>query len=155
MKRYTSRAAYVLMIAAAVGGTPVTRAQEDAVPIENLRLPIEHYPDGTVKTQLTAGLALMGSSGMMTASNVVFTLFRSDGSVDAVIHAEDCRYDKEAKTAESESSIRIERSGVTISGKGFEWRGDQERVRILSLAKVRFKRNLAGTSGMFQRARKE
>lgn len=130
-------------------------AAEDGLPIENLRLPIDHYPDGTIKTQLKAVFARVPPSGAIVASNVVVELFREDASLDAVIRAEKCRYDKEKRIAESESAIRIERNGVIISGQGFEWNGAKERVRILSMAKVLFTRDLSRTGEALQSGRKE
>jgi len=121
------------------------RAQDSAVPVERLRLPIEHYEDGTVKTQLKAEHALVPQAGAIVASNVVVELFRPDASTDAVIHAEDCRYDREEGKVESDSKIRVERNGIVITGRGFEWYGDKERVKILSMARVVFQRDLSRT----------
>ena len=56
MKWYTDKRMCVLMVVAVVwAGAPATWAQEDAVPIENLRLPIEHYPDETLLAGIPPG----------------------------------------------------------------------------------------------------
>lgn len=140
-------------LAATLPAARAGRAQDAAVPIQNLRMPVEHYEDGTVKTQLKAGLALVPQSGTIVASNVVLELYHEDASLDAVINADDCSYNREESQAESDSNIRIERDGIVITGKGFEWQGNKERVKILSMARVVFQRNLSRTRGLLSKER--
>jgi hypothetical protein len=129
---------------AAACGCP---AQEAAMPIRNLRLPLEHYEDGTVKTQLRAGVALVPPQGIVTASNVVVELFLPDGSVDVRLDAEDCRFDREQGRVDSENRVKVTRAGVELSGKGFIWQREKQRVKILSRARVAFQRDLKKTRG--------
>lgn len=145
----------VLFAATWFVGSGVLAQDGEAMPIENLRLPLEHYEDGTVKTQFKAAFALVPPKGVIVATNVVIELFLPDGTRDAIVEAEDCRYDREGQTVTSDSRIRMERQGVVISGKGFEWLGARERVRILSVARVSFARNIAATSNILKRLGKE
>ena len=111
-------------------------AEEMAMPVKNLRLPMEHYESGAVKTQLKAGFALVPPKGMIVASNVVMHMFFEDGSTNVLMVAENCNYDREKQSANSEGKIKIVRDNIIITGKGFEWYSERERVKILSGAKI-------------------
>ena len=111
-------------------------AEEMAMPVKNLRLPMEHYESGAVKTQLKAGFALVPPKGVIVASNVVMHMFFEDGSTNVLMTAESCNYDREKQSAESEGKIKIVRDNIVITGKGFEWYSERERVKITSDAKI-------------------
>lgn len=111
-------------------------AEEMAMPVKNLRLPMEYYDSGAVKTQLKAGFALVPPSGVIVASNVVMHMFFEDGSTNVMMTAEDCEYDREKQSAKSGGKIKIIRDNIVITGKGFEWYSERERVKILSDAKI-------------------
>jgi hypothetical protein len=120
-------------------------ADEMAMPVKNLRLPMEYYESGAIKTQLKAGFALVPPKGMIVASNVVMEMFFEDGSTNVLMTAENCEYDREKQTAGSKDKIKIIRDNVVLTGKGFEWYSERERVKILSDAKIVLTRE-AGTS---------
>jgi len=134
-------AALGLALAAVGGGV----AQDEVMPIENLRLPLERYEDGTLKTQVRAGVALVPPEGLIVASNVVVEMFAPDGTLDLRMEAEDCRLDRQQGAADSSSRVRVERGDVTLSGEGFVWSGEKKRVRIKSKARVAFRRDLLKT----------
>ncbi len=111
-------------------------AEEMAMPVKNLRLPMEYYESGAVKTQLKAGFALVPPKGMIVASNVVMHMFFEDGSTNVMMTADSCNYDREKQSADSDGKIKIVRDNITITGKGFEWYSERERVKITSDAKI-------------------
>lgn len=120
---------------------------EIAMPVKDMRLPLEHWPSGAVKTQLTAGQALVPPQGMIMASNVVLKMFFEDGASNVTVTAASCLYDREKQTAESEDHIKIEREGAVLTGVGFEWSADRERVKIRTKARITFARDLGRTRG--------
>lgn len=145
----------LLLLAWVAAASPAVRevvAQDAAMPIKNLRMPLEHYKDGTVKTQLKAAYALVPPDGLILASNVVMEMFFEDGALDSVIKAVDCRYSRDQQHVQSDSAIRIERNGIVISGKGFEWYGEEHRVEICSEARVEFRRDLSRTRDLLERS---
>lgn len=122
-------------------------AEEMAMPVKNLRLPMEHYENGAVKTQLKAGFALVPPKGIIIASNVVMEMFFEDGSTNVVMTAESCEYDRAKETATSTGKIKIVRDDVVLTGKGFEWYSNRERVKILSEAKIVLRRKAGKSAG--------
>ena len=121
--------------------------EEMAMPVKNLRLPMEHYDSGAVKTELKAGFALVPPNGMIVASNVMMRMFFEDGSTNVLMTAESCNYDRKKQSANSEGEIKIIRDNVVITGKGFEWYSERERVKILSDAKIVLTRKDEGSQG--------
>lgn len=114
----------------------MAEAEKMAMPVKNLRLPMEYYESGAVKTELKAGLALVPPKGMIVASNVVIRMFFEDGSTNVLMTAENCEYDREKQSATSDGKIKIVKDNIVITGKGFEWSSERERVKILSAAKI-------------------
>ena len=120
---------------------------EKTIPIEDLRLPLEYYEDGKIKTQLIAGLAKVPPRGDIEASDVRVEFYRENGESEARMFAEECRYMRTAAMATSESNVRLEREGIVITGTGLEWRAKEQMVKILDNAKVVLKRSIKGKSG--------
>jgi len=145
--RRTKTSARLRMLAAGLALAAGAAAQDDVMPIENLRLPLERYEDGTLKTQVRAGAALVPPEGLIVASNVVVEMFAPDGTLDLRMEAEDCRLDRERGAADSSSAVRVQRGDVKLSGKGFVWSGEKKRVRIKAEARVAFRRDLFKTKG--------
>ncbi len=125
----------------------VVMAEEMAMPVKNLRLPMEYYDSGAVKTQLKAGFALVPPKGVIVASNVVMHMFFENGSTNVMMTAEDCKYDREKQSAKSGGKIKIIRDNIVITGKGFEWYSERERVKILSDAKIVLTRKGGSSQG--------
>lgn len=111
------------------------------MPIKGLRVPLEYYTNGNVKCHILAAAARMPDGGDVRASDVRVEFFRPDGSVEAFMAAEDCVYAKEKKLVTSSSKVRVERGNLLITGKGFEWSADAQRVRILADVRVEFSRD--------------
>lgn len=111
-------------------------AEEMAMPVKKLRLPMEYYESGAVKTQLKAGFALVPPKGIIVASNVVMHMFFEDGSTNVMMTADNCKYNREKQSATSDGKIKIVRDNIVITGKGFEWYSERERVKIISDAKI-------------------
>ena len=113
---------------------------DSAMPVKNMRLPLEFYDNGVIKTQLKAGYALVPPEGMIIATNVIMEMFFEDGSTNVIITAHDCKYDRKKQFAGSDNKIKIVHEDIVITGKGYEWFADKERVKILSEAKIIFNR---------------
>ena len=131
MRWWTSAALAGAVLASALPAS----AGDDAMPIKDLRLPLERYDDGKIKTQLVAGQARVPAQGDIEAKEVRVEFYK-DEAVDALMLAEDCRYNRTEGTARSGSQVRIEREGVVITGTGFECNIKDQTVKILSDVRV-------------------
>lgn len=121
---------------AALFGLPARVPAQDA-PIKNLRVPLDFYDNGQVKTQVTAGTANLGNGGsMIEAKDVRIEMFAPDGTVVSRAEAAGCTIDRDKGVATSSTSIRVERQGMTLRGVGFEWHANDQSFKILSQAQV-------------------
>jgi lipopolysaccharide export system protein LptC len=116
----------------------LSRAQ-DAPEMTNLKLPLELHENGKVKTQVTAGTAVVSEQGEIRAKDVKIEMFDEDGKLDAVVIAESCYVDREKEFVTSDTQIEFERHDLLITGRGFEWNGKEQTFKILHKAKVVFK----------------
>jgi len=112
-----------------------TSAGDDDMPIKDMRLPLERYDDGKIKTQLVAARARVPAEGDIVAKKVRLEFYKDD-HVDAMMVTEECRYDRTKGTATSDSPVRIEQAGVLITGMGFECSVQDQTVKILGNVKV-------------------
>lgn len=117
-------------------------AQDDGTSMEGVRLPIERHESGELKTQLKAETATIKPDGDVRATGVLVEFFDVEGNVTGKIEAEDCFYSRNRSLATSSAAVQVLREGVVITGKGFEWNGGEERIKILENVKVVLARGL-------------
>lgn len=128
-------AALVCWLAAAGSGSA-----QDA-PIRNLRVPLEHHPDGRVKTQIVAETAIIGADGSIKATNIKVEMYNEDGQVAGMAQAGDCVVDRERGTVTSDSRVQFTQRGLSVAGMGFEWNAETRSFMIHDQARVVFVRD--------------
>lgn len=68
-------------------------------PAETIAFPIESYPDGSVKTSISAKSAqIFVKEGFLWGEGVVIRQFKRDGSVEAKIEADNCIVDRSTRS---------------------------------------------------------
>ncbi|MDA0990601.1 MAG: LPS export ABC transporter periplasmic protein LptC [Verrucomicrobia bacterium] len=110
-------------------------------PIEQLRVPVELYPDGGIKTQVIAAKAIVAEDGSINAEKVRIEMFTPAGVLDSLVLAEACHYDRDNEIVTSKNKVEFEQGDVRISGTGFEWHAQDQSLKILSQARVSFPRD--------------
>ena len=131
MQLWTSLFCGALCVAACLPS--LVQGQGTGAPIRNLRIPLEHYEDGKVRTQITAG----------TASGVKIEMYDRAGGLESSAEAGDCFVDREKESVVSTNTVRVTQKGVSITGTGFEWHAGEQSFKIHSRARVVFVRNPA------------
>lgn len=143
-------------IDASTGVAAAAEALEDASgiaggasesPIQELRLPLEFYDNGALKSQLTAAFANVPETGAIDASDVRFEMFEPDGVTNLVVTAEECRFDRDAGLATSQTRVTLRKRDVAISGVGLEWELTNEVIRLRDDVKVVMQRTLKARGG--------
>jgi hypothetical protein len=125
-------------------------------PMENVRFPLEHWPDGKVKTQVIAAEAQMPEeNGDLQASRIRIETYLQDGTLENLVMAQDCRLGKDRQRAESDGAVHLERDGVLVTGKGFVWNGTEQRIKILRDVRVVLQRNIRWDAAGASLRRKE
>ena len=135
-----------------LAGVTVCKAQ---APIENLRVRLECYPSGKVKTEVFAKQAVVATDGTITATGVVFKQFTVEGKLDIKVEADNCVINQEAQTASSTHHVVLHRGGIVVSGGGFNWNGNDGKIVITKEAKVELPMAVIKTEGVFKNARKK
>lgn len=131
-----------LMVLSILSGLVVGQDGE-TVGLKGLKVPLEYYPDGSLKALLKADLSTVDSSGeKIKGEGVVYETYAEGGATDVVITAEECFYNKKTGAAESESRVKLVRDGVVIVGKGFKLDSKKEIISLKSEVIVEFKKNL-------------
>jgi len=122
-------------------------------PMEDLRIPLEHYPTGELKTELFAQRAEVPPDGSIVAFGLVLKSFTLTGDVEMEIQAEDCVCDRIAQVASSSNHVSLVRGDLQVSGDGFTWNGNEEKLKILRNARVVFPTAMVQKEGVLDRVR--
>jgi hypothetical protein len=138
-------------LAAAPSGTvenaQIAQGAASALPIEELRLPLEFYESGELKSQLTAAFADVPEVGDINATAVRFEMFDPDGATNLTVLVEDCRFSRVAGLATSDTQVSLRRKDIAISAKGLEWELTNEVIRLRSDVEVVLQRTLREHGG--------
>ena len=114
-------------------------AQLDS-PAENVTLPIERHPDGSVKAVITASAAqFFADSGLVWGTNVVVRQTSTNGVVEAVVAADSCVVDRQTKSGWAEGRVRARYMKNKVSGDGIYFSFPEEFVTIYANTRIRAK----------------
>jgi len=95
----------------------------------------EYDKNGNMTSQLFGDFAEFLPGGKVKISNLKIEFY--DGKkVEMRVTAPRCDYDQKDKSAESDSSVRIARDNMIVTGVGFRWNAKKEKLYIDSKAKV-------------------
>jgi len=109
---------------------PTAADAEEPLGVDGLRLPLSYYESGGIKRQLYAREAEIPDDGVVRAKDVEVRFYREDGSIDAVLTTEECKYNQKLKYAVSKTDFRLDRGNATVQGDGFRWYGEEERIWV-------------------------
>lgn len=100
-------------------------------PAEDVSLPVETFPDGSVKTTVQAKKAqYFLNSGLVWAEGVVVRTFKEGGSPDLVLEAASGVVDRLTKSGWAEGDVRITQGGSVFRGRGVYFSSPEEYVRV-------------------------
>jgi len=116
-------------IALAWGLTAVAQFEEMGE-IRDFRVP-EFDADGTLKSEIFGDLAKPLPDNKIAITGLRIVMYKGKG-VDATLTAAHCTVDRRDKNAFSNAEMKIVRGNVTITGKGFRWSSDGQRIEVLN-----------------------
>jgi hypothetical protein len=107
-------------------------------PVEAFKIRFPDYnPDGTLKSEIFGDRAVMDGN-IINLTNLRVELYEKEVMVTS-FWAESCRYDKKTGSLETDSPVRVMRSGMMITGEGLDWKkGDavviiRRNVRVMTI----------------------
>lgn len=147
MKRYVKQTGWLCAVVYAATVLLVA-AQE---PIEDLRVPVEYYPDGTLRTELFAARAEVLPDASIAASGIVFRVFSTNAAVEMTITAEAAVCSRERQSASSEKAVSAQQGDLLLTGDGFVWNGTESTLRVLRKARISFPSAMIKTERILKR----
>ncbi len=107
-------------------------------PAENVLIPLETFPNGQVKSRVTAGRAHMFSdTGLIWGEKIRVEQFKEDGSLYASLDAENCVVDRKSKSGWVEGSARMVYGDSSVRGRGIYFSLTREFIKIFSQSEIR------------------
>lgn len=109
-------------------------------PAENVLVPLEHFEDGRVKSQLWAAKAqFFLDTGFVWASGIRVEQFKADGTPDGTLEAESCVVDRKTQSGWVEGRATAKMNGSAVSGIGIYFSFREQFIKIMSQAEIRTK----------------
>lgn len=106
----------------------VARLQE---PAEDVTIPVDTYPDGSVRFVVSAKKAqFFLDTGMVWAENVVAKKFDEKGVLDTRIDARACVVDRYTKSGWAEGPARVRQGPTVLSGSDVYFSSAESYVRV-------------------------
>ena len=106
-------------------------------PAENVAVPVESHPDGSVKSSVFAKKAqFFLESGLVWGEDVLVRELKDDGTEVAQIRAENCIIDRNAKAGWAQGRVKAVYDGTVLEGEGVYLNFKQEFVIITDKAKI-------------------
>lgn len=106
-------------------------------PSENVKIPIETFADGSVKTFLTAAkVKLFLDTEFIWAEQVEARHFQEKGSAASRIEAVNCVVDRQTKSGWTEGAARLTHESTTCDGEGVYFSSPEGFVLITRKARV-------------------
>lgn len=109
-------------------------------PAENVSLPLETFPDGSVKSRLTARRAQMfPDSPFIWGEDIRVEQYKDAGGTNvwASLNAENCVVDRQTKTGWVEGAARMIYGDSAVKGRGIYFSLPREFIKILSQCEIR------------------
>lgn len=142
MRSWTNSVAGVLLaLVLAVAVPPPLPAQlslpAGGQPMKVIKVRFPDYnSDGTLKSEMFGDEALI-EGNIITITNLRVEMYER-GQLVTSFWAENCRYDKAKGVLETDSPVRVTRSGLVVTGDGMDWKkGDsvvilRRNVRVVA-----------------------
>jgi hypothetical protein len=100
-------------------------------PAEDVTVPIETFPDGSVKFVVRAKKAqYFLDSDLVWAEGVVARKFKKDGSLDMTLEAANCVVDRLTKSGWAEGAATLTQGESVFRGKGIYFSSPEGYVRV-------------------------
>lgn len=114
---------------------PVKAAMKS--PVENLMLPIDHFPNGRIKALLRAKRAQLFLDGMIFAEDVTVDLLTEEGELDGRLTAEGCIFDRNVRHGYCEGPVTMVKGADRLKGRGMYFSFEGQFIKILAECEIR------------------
>lgn len=107
-------------------------------PAENVSVPIENWPDGTLRSQITAARAqFFIDEGLVWGEGVTVREFTEKGELKTEVTAANCLIERETKSGWVEGAARAKYGKTELMGEGIFFSFSEEFVKISTNVVIR------------------
>lgn len=107
-------------------------------PAEDVVIPLEYFPDGTVKSRVKAARAqIFTDTDLVWGKNVHVEQYEADGSLKATLDAENCVVDRRTRAGWVEGSAKMVYGKSSVKGRGIYFSLAREYIKIFSQSEIR------------------
>ena len=117
-------------------------------PIENLSLPVDHYPDGRKRIVLQARRSQILTKSLIFAEGVRLEMLSPEGKSEGLVLADDCLLDQATKFGYCRGKVDVSRGTDQIKGHGMVFSADDKFIKILAGCEIRTYRVLSRVGGL-------
>lgn len=98
--------------------------------IKDFRVP-EFDASGVLKSEIYGDVAKPLSDNLIRITGLRIIMYKNK-EVEATLTSEHCTVDRKSRDAFSNADVKIVRGNVVITGKGFRWGAETQRIEILN-----------------------
>jgi len=98
--------------------------------IKDFRVP-EFDANGVLKSEIFGDVAKPVSDNLIRITGLRIIMYKNK-EVEATLTSEHCTVDRKSRDAFSNADVKIVRGNVVITGKGFRWGAETQRIEILN-----------------------
>lgn len=98
--------------------------------IRDFRVP-EFDANGVLKSEIFGDIATPVSGTLIRITGLRIIVYKGK-DVEATLTSEHCTIDRKSRDAFSNADVKIVRGNVVITGKGFRWATETQRIEILN-----------------------
>ena len=121
------------------GGVQAQQAQMAAKSILNFRVP-EFDENGHKKSELFGDVADVLADGRVKITGLRIVMYDKDGvTVEGTVRAADCIFNRNDKSAFSNTAVSLQRNAMVVTGRGLRWISDGQHIEILNDVRVELK----------------
>jgi hypothetical protein len=124
---------FLALVAPGQAQLPVGSSTTKSI-ISDFRVP-EFDANGVKKSEVVGTQAEILPDGQVKITGLKIVMFK-DGQIEATILADQCTFDRKEKRAFSNSAVSIDRGSMRVTGRGFRWSSEGQRIEILNEARV-------------------
>ena len=118
-------------------------------PAENVTIPLENHPDGSVKSVISASSAqLFLDTGFVWGTNVVVRQMATNGVVEAEVAADSCVVDRQMKSGWAAGHAKAVYQENEVEGDGIYFSLPEEFVTIYANTQIKAKDKRIDTSAI-------
>lgn len=102
--------------------------------IKDFRIP-EFDANGVLKSEIYGDVAQPLEDDKIRITGLKIIMYRyqdNERKVEATLTSDRCTIDRKTRNAFSNAEVKIVRGNVVITGRGFRWAADSQRIEILN-----------------------